>query len=329
MTSTRRRRLLLAACAAIAAPAAPAAAYAGMQGKPVIRILLGLPPGGGTDAIARYFADKLPGLLGQPVIIESHVGVGGRLAADVLMAAKPDGLTYMIAPNATPTFQTLVFGRQLKWDLWRDFAPVAGLVSYPLGMAVRPDTGASAREFIRWAKSHPAEATFGTPGLGGQNHFLGMQFARAAGITLTAAPYKGTPPMITDLVGGHVPAAVTLLDDMLKYHRSGKVRVIGIFSPKRSPLAPDIPTMAEQGVDMPFAEGWTAMWAPARTPAAELERMQQALRKILSAPETGAFLMQRLSVVPDFLNAADMARRQRAELATWEPIIKSSGFRPE
>ena len=127
-----RRRLLAAACLGLAAPAALRA----QSDKPVIRILLGLPPGGGTDAIARVFADRLPAELGQPVIIESKVGVGGRLAADALKAAAPDGLTYMIAPNATPTFQTLVFGPQLKWDIWRDFAPVAGLVSYPLGMAV-------------------------------------------------------------------------------------------------------------------------------------------------------------------------------------------------
>lgn len=327
MTSYRRRRLLLAACAGLAAPAA---AYAGMQGKPVIRILLGLPPGGGTDAIARYFADWLPQILEQPVIIESHVGVGGRLAADVLMGAKPDGLTYMIAPNATPTFQTLVFGPQLKWNLWRDFAPVAGLVSYPLGMAVRMDTGVTnVHEYVDWVRKHPGDAVFGTPGLGGMNHFLGMQFAKAAGIALSVAPYKGTPPLINDLVGGHVPAAVTLLDDMLKYHRAGKVRMIGIFSAKRSPLALDIPTMAEQGINVTSGDGWTAMWAPAGTPGTELERMQQALRKILSMPQTTEFLTKRLAVVPDFLDAQDMARRQRAELATWEPIIKASGFKPE
>src|SRR4029453_9580811 len=121
-TMTSRRRLLLAACAALAAPA-----LARAQDKPVIRILVGLPPGGGTDAIARVIADRLPAQLGQPVIIETRGGVGGRLAADALMAAKPDGLTYMVAPNATPTFQTLVFGSQIKWNIRAHFAPVAGL----------------------------------------------------------------------------------------------------------------------------------------------------------------------------------------------------------
>ena len=321
-----RRRLLAAACASFAAPAA---FRVRADDKPVIRILLGLPPGGGTDAIARVIADRLPLELGQPIIIENKAGAGGRLAADALMTAAPDGLTWMIAPNATPTFQTLVFGPQLKWNLWRDFAPVAGLVSYPLGMAVSLATGATnVREFVAWVKKTPT-ASFGTPGLGGQNHFLGVQFAKAAGIDLPVTPYKGTPPLITDLVGGHVPAAVTLMDEMLKFHRTGKVRVIGIFSDKRSALMPEIPTMAEQGIKVAGGEGWTAMWAPIKTPAAEIERMQRALQKVLATPQVRDALITRLSVMPDYLNGQQMAKRQRDELALWEPVIKASGFKPE
>ena len=325
---TMNRRLLAAACAALAASAVPGV-RAQDTNKPVIRILLGLPPGGGTDAIARVIADRLPAELGQPVMIESKVGVGGRLAADALMTAAPDGLTWMIAPNATPTFQTLVFGPQLKWNIWRDFAPVAGLVSYPLGMAVSLQTGATnVREFVDWVKKNPS-ATFGTPGLGGQNHFLGVQFAKAAGIDLPVTPYKGTPPLITDLVGGHVPAAVTLMDETLKFHRAGKVRVIGIFSDKRSELMPDIPTMAEQGIKVASGDGWTAMWAPAKTPSTEIERMQRALQKILATPQVRETLTTRLAVSPHYMNAQEMAQRQRAELAAWEPVIKASGFKPE
>jgi tripartite-type tricarboxylate transporter receptor subunit TctC len=321
-----RRQLLAAACASLAAPTGFGVRA---DDKPVIRILLGLPPGGGTDAIARVIADRLPIELGQPVMIENKVGVGGRLAADALMTAGPDGLTWMIAPNATPTFQTLVFGSHIKWNIWRDFEPVAGLVSYPLGMAVSLATGATnVREFIAWVKKNPS-ASFGTPGLGGQNHFLGVQFAKAAGIELPVTPYKGTPPLITDLVGGHVPAAVTLMDEMLKFHRSGKVRLIGIFSDKRSELMPDIPTMAEQGIKVAGGEGWTAMWAPAKTPAAEIERMQGALQRVLATPQVRETLTTRLSVMPDYLNGQQMAQRQRTELAVWEPIIKASGFRPE
>ena len=320
-----RRQLLLAGSTLLAAPALSLA-----QDKPTIRILLGLPPGGGTDSIARYIADKLREQLGQPVIIESRVGVGGRLAADALMTANPDGLTYLIAPNATPTFQTLVFGPQLKWNIWRDFAPVAGLVSYPLGMAVNADLGVkNVREFVQWVKTNPGKASFGTPGTGGQNHFLGVQFGKVAGIDLPMTPYKGTPPMITDLLGGHVPAGISLMDELIKHQKTGKLRVLGIFSDKRSELMPDIPTFTEQGFPVSSGDGWTAMWAPAKTPPAEIARVQQALQRILVNPQVKDYLMTRLSVVPHYRNGEEMAKAQRDELVTWEPIIKASGFKAE
>lgn len=321
-----RRHLLLAASALLCRQLS----FAQSAERQPIRILMGLPPGGGTDAIARYLADRLRELLGQPVLIESRVGVGGRLAADALMTAAPDGLTYMIAPNATPTFQTLVFGPQLKWNIWRDFAPVAGLTTYPLGMAVNADIGVNnAKEFVQWVKANPNKASFGTPGTGGQNHFLGVQFAKVAGIELPVTPYKGTPPMITDLLGGHVPAGVTLMDEIVKHQKSGKLRIIGIFSEQRSELVPDIPTFAEQGFKVSSGDAWTGMWAPAKTPPAEIARMQQALRTVLARPEVKEYMMTRLSVVPHYRNGEEMARLQREELATWEPIIKASGFKPE
>lgn len=323
------RRQLLAAGAAGAAAALPLAGRA-QPDKPVIRILVGLPPGGGTDAIARFFAEKLAVELGQPVMIDSKVGAGGRFACDALMTAAPDGLTWMIAPNATPTFQTLVFGPQLKWQLFRDFAPVAALVAYPLGMAVAPGTGASnVAEFVAWARKHPGLASFGTPGLGGQNHFLGVQFAREAGIELPVIPYKGTPPMVTDLVGGQVPAAISLMDGLLKHHRAGQIKVIGVFTPQRSELMPDIPTFAEQGFKVSSGEAWTGLWAPARTPTVELDRMQRALQKVLAQPAVREHLTTRLAVMPAFKPAAEMAALQRAELAHWAPIIQASGFKPE
>ena len=322
----RRALMVMAAGATVCLPQ-----FAGAQNdKPPIKILLGLPPGGGTDSIARYIAERLREQLGQPVIIDSRVGVGGRLAADALMVAPPDGLTYMIAPNATPTFQTLVFGPQLKWNIFRDFAPVAGLVSYPLGMAVNTGLGVNTvREFVTWAKANPQRASFGTPGTGGQNHFLGVQFARVAGIDLQVTPYKGTPPMITDLLGGNVPAGISLMDELLKHHKTGKLKVIGIFSDKRSEMMPEIPTFTEQGFKVSSGDGWTAMWAPVKTPAAEIARMQDALQKVLAQPAVRDYLMTRLAVMPHYRNAQEMEKTQRDELAAWEPIIKASGFKPE
>jgi tripartite-type tricarboxylate transporter receptor subunit TctC len=321
-----RRRLLIAAGAALAAPALVRA-----QGdRSTIRVLVGFPPGGATDAIARVVVDRLPAELGQAVVIDNKAGVGGRIAADAVLGAPADGLTWMIAPNATPTFQMLVFRDQLKWNIERDFVPVATLASYPLGMAVGLSTGATTpREFVEWAKKNPKSANFGTPGLGGQNHFLGVQFAKAAGIELPVVPYKGTPPMVTDLIGGQIASAIGVLDGMLPHHRAGKIRVIGVFTKERSPLMPEIPTFAEQGIPVTSGEGWTGLWAKAGTPAAEVERMQRAVQKVLALPEVRETMSTRLWVQPHYRGTAEMAALQHAELAHWDPIIKASGFKPE
>ena len=252
------------------------------------------------------------------------------MAADALLAAAPDGLTWMVAPNATPTFLTLVFGERLRWNFLRDFAPVATFASYPLGMGVSlPTSAGNAREFIEWARRNPDKAVFGTPGLGGQNHFLGVQFAKAAGIELPVVAYKGTPPMVTDLAGGHLPSAISLMDGLMAQHRAGRIRVIGVFTKEHSPLMPDIPTFAEQGIDVTSGEGWTGMWTRAGTPPAEIERMQRAVQKILAMPDVKDTLSQKLWAQPNFRDAKQTDALLRAELAHWAPIIKASGFKPE
>ena len=320
----QRRWFLLASAALLALPLPTLA-----QPK-TIRVVVGFPPGGATDAIARVVVDKLPAVLGQPVIVDNKPGVGGRLAADQVLAAPADGLTFMVAPNATPTFQMLVFKDQLKWNSVKDFVPVASFASYPLGMGVASQLGVSnAREFVAWAKKNPGKASFGTPGTGGQNHFLGVQLAKVAGIDLPVTPYKGTPPLVTDLVGGHVPSAIGLLDGMMAQHRAGKIKLIGVFTKERSPLMPDIPTFAEQGIDVTSGEGWTGMWAKAGTPAQEVQRMEKAIAQVLQMPEVQEVLSQRLMVHPVYRNSVQMDALQRAELAHWEPIIKASGFKPE
>lgn len=321
----KRRQLLLSSAALLPLPGLALA-----QNKPVIRLLVGFPAGGATDAIARVVADRLPGLLGQPVIVDNKPGVGGRMAGDMLLAAPADGLTFMVAPNATPTFQMLVFKDQIKWNSLKDWVPVASFASYPLGMGVAANLGVSnAREFVQWVKKNPGKSSYGTPGLGGQNAFLGVQFAKAAGIDLPVTPYKGSPPMVTDLVGGHVPSAISLLDGMMPYHRAGKIRIIGVFTKERSPLMPEIPTFAEQGIDVTSGEGWTGIWARTGTPKAEVQRMEKAIQQVLQMPEVKEVMSQRLMVHPVFRSGAELDALQRAELAHWEPVIKSAGFKQE
>ena len=324
-----RRHILLSGIALAMAQLAHAGSQPAAD-KNAIRFLVGFSAGGGTDMVARLIAEKLRDVLGQTVIVENRAGAGGRIAADALVSATPDGDTFMVANNAVLTFQTLVFGKQIKWNYKHDFAPVVGITSYPLGLAVPSSLGVKTLpELISWLKAHPAQATFGTTGLGGQTHFLGEALGQSIGVAMNAVPYKGATPMVTDLVGGQLPAAVGLMDDMLKFHRAGSIRVIGIFSATRSPLIPDIPTINEQGYKLMVSEGWQGIWAPAKTPRAKIERIQNAVKKVLEMPDVQRAMMTRLNVQPTYRSASEVALLSEAEMKQWEPIIKASGFKPD
>jgi tripartite-type tricarboxylate transporter receptor subunit TctC len=295
-----------------------------------IKLLVGFPPGGSTDTLARLMADKLGPLLKQPVVVDNKPGAGGRIAAQALKASAPDGLTYMVAPNATPVFQALLYPASvLRFDVLQDFTPVGMLASYPLALAVSPQVPAkTAAEYVQWLKANPAKTSFGTAGAGGQTHFSGVQFGKATGLDMQVVPYRGNGPLITDLVGGQVPAGVLTAGDILPQQKAGRVKVLGVFGAKRSPLLPDAPTLLEQGISVDTGDAWTGVWAPAKTPKVQLERMQRALKEVLAMPDVRE-TMQKLAFTPDFRPGEEVDAIERKELAYWGPIIKASGFTPE
>jgi tripartite-type tricarboxylate transporter receptor subunit TctC len=296
-----------------------------------IKLLVGFPPGGSTDTIARLLADKLATVLKQPVVVDNKPGAGGRLAAQALKAAPADGLTYMIAPNATPVFQTLLYPQSvLRFDMLTDFTPVGMIASYPLALVINAQSGIkTAKDYLGWVKGNPRNASFGTAGAGGQTHFSGIQLGKSMGVDLQVVPYRGNGPLVTDLLGGQVPAGIMTAGDVLPHQRAGKVNVLGVFGARRSPLMPDVPTFIEQGFKVDTGDAWTGMWAPAKTPKATLERVQNALKYVLELPEVRETLINKATLNPDFRPAADMDRVQRQELAYWGPVIKATGFTPE
>jgi tripartite-type tricarboxylate transporter receptor subunit TctC len=301
------------------------------QDRAPIKILVGFPPGGSTDLVARLLAEKMAMVLKQPVMVDNKPGAGGRMAAQALKASAPDGQTYMVAPNATPILQTLLYSVEvLKYDMLKDLAPVAVLVSYPLAIAVNTQLGVkNIKEYAAWVKANPKEGSFGTAGAGGHTHFSGLQLGKAIGQPLQVVPYRGNGPMVTDLLGGQVPAGIMTAGDVLQHQKSGKVRVLAQFGAKRSPLMPDVPTLIEQGYNLDTGDAWTGMWAPAKTPQAELDRMQNAIKYVLALPEVREQLINKATLHPDFRPAADMDALQRKELHYWGPIIKESNFKPE
>lgn len=314
------------ACLALSASLGTAA----QTGQP-IKILVGFPPGGSTDTVARMLAEKMSVVLKQTIIVENKPGAGGRLAAQTLKASAADGLTYMIAPNATPVFQTLLYPPEvLKYDMLKDFTPVGVVVSYPLALAVGQQTGVkTAKEYTAWVKSNAKDSSFGTAGAGGHTHFSGLQLGKAIGVDLQVIPYRGNGPLVTDLLGGQVPAGVMTAGDILPHHKTGRVRVIGVFGAQRSPMLPDVPTFKEQGINIDTGDAWTGMWAPANAPKDKLAQMQNALKYALALPEVRETLANKATLNPDFRPAEEMDRLQRKELAYWGPVIKATGFTPE
>ncbi len=300
------------------------------QDKPVIKLLVGFPPGGAADSLARVMADKLRDKLGQQVIVENRPGVGGRLAAQAVKAAAPNGLTYMVAPNATFVFQHLTYSvAELGYDMNKDFTSVAQLTSYPMAMVVGSNLNVkTAKEYAAWLKANPAKGNFGTAGAGGDTHFNGLQFSKVAGTPMQVVPYRGNGPLVVDMLGGQIEAGIMVAGDAIQHVRAGKLNAIGVFAPQRSPLLPDVPTMPEQGFDTGGGNGWMGVWAPANMPRAELERMQSAIKAVLDLPDVKELISSKFVQVSDYRGGADVDKQLKAELDHWGPIIKASGFKP-
>ena len=306
-------------------------AWAGAQEQAPIRILVGFAPGGLTDTVARLFADRLRVELNQPVVVENKAGAAGRLATQALKSSPPDGRTLMVVPNSGPIFLEILYPRQaLGYDLLKDLAPVGTLSTYPFALVVQRSLGLkNVQEFVAWAKTNPKLASYGNGGAGGHAHFIGSQLSQATGVELKGIPYRGNGPVIIDLLGGQLPAAILPAADFAQLRSNPKLQILGLFEDQRSPLAPEVPTMAEQGLKMSVGQAWMGMWAPTQAPKAEVERISQALRKILSSTEMRETLQNRFTMFPMLNSPAEMDKLQRAEIDLWRPIIKASGFTPE
>ncbi len=316
-------RLLLTLCCSVTASTALAASQP-------IRLFVGYPPGGSVDTVARLLADPLGKALGTSVLVENRPGAGGRIAAAALATGPADGSIIMLAPNALTTVQTLVYADQITYDMRHDFAPIARVASYPFALSVGADMPVKTpAELNTWLRAHPAQAMFGSPSAGGMAHFAGLMYGKNEKIDWTQIAYKGGAPMLTNLIGGHVAAGVDTLIDHIEQHRAGKIRILGTFSDTRSPLAPDLPTLQEQGITgMLPVEGWFGLFARAGTPPATLQAMDEAVAAILKDP---AFVerLGRMVVQPAYLDRNELARVQSRELDDWAVVVRESGFKPE
>ncbi len=323
-TSSVRRGLL--AAAALAAVGASPLALA--QSPNPIRLLVGFPPGGGTDAIARALADKLKDPLGVPVVVENRAGAGGQIAAQALKAAAPDGTTFFLSHDHSVSILPLTI-RNPGFDPATDFVPVAGFATFANALAVSGATPAkSVAEYVNWVKTQAGKDTIGVPAPGSIPEFLVGLIKAKYGVDVQAAPYRGSAPMIADMLGGQIKAGVGSIPDFIEQHKAGKLRVVAVIGDKRQALLPDVPTFKELGFanldDLPYY----GIFAPAGTPAPVVERFSQALQKVIALPEIRDRLTG-LGLTVGYQPQAQFGPLVRKYGQTWAQIIKASGFQPQ
>jgi tripartite-type tricarboxylate transporter receptor subunit TctC len=326
----RRRLIKLSTAAAAAAALAsgiarPAIAQSGWPNRPV-RILIPFTPGGGADTIARLVAQKLTEVLGQQFLVESKPGAGGNIAAEFTARSAPDGYTMFLAGDhhATNTF----LNPNLSYHPVTDFEPVSLVVQYPVAMAVpnsSPDK--TLADFIARAKAEPGKLSFGSPGHGAVPHLSAELFVRAAKIQMTHVPYRGAAPGIQDLIPGRIDSFFNNIAPMLPLSSGGQLRLLGVTTAKRSPMAPDLPTMAETlpGYDV---TGWYALFVPAKTPPEIIQRMYTGVKAAADDPTIRKRLEDQAMIVIGS-SPVELGRFHKAELNKWGPLIKEAGLKSQ
>jgi tripartite-type tricarboxylate transporter receptor subunit TctC len=335
MTTRPTRRRWLAGAAALVAlgPVLPGLAHAqssypAYAGK-TLRILVGFPPGGGTDAIARLLGDRLREELGSTVVVENKAGAGGQLAAQALKAAPADGLTVFISHDHTVSILPLVV-KTPGFDPARDFTPVAGFATFVNSLALSGGTPArSFGEYVQWVRSAGGgKGVVGVPAPASVPEFLVKVLGEHQKLDLVAAPYRGSAPMMTDMLGGQIAAGVGSIPDFIEQHKAGKIRVVAVMGDRRQAVMPDVPTLAELGVagfeDVPYY----GFFAPAGSPPAALEQFSTALAKVVAVPEVQSRLTA-MGLTVSHMPGAQLAVRERAYAGAWSKIIKATGFVPQ
>jgi tripartite-type tricarboxylate transporter receptor subunit TctC len=311
--------------ALIATLLGPAAAALHAQGE-TLRIVTGFAPGGATDRVARIVGEKLQAKLGTTVIVENRTGAGGRLAAQQVKATPAGQHVLMLANPAVLVVAPLVF-KDNGYDPERDFVAVSHVNDYEFALSVA--TAVPVRELshlLAWLRANPDKANFGVPATGSLPHFFALMLAQAAGVKAQVVGYRGSAPLITDLVGGQIPVSIDTLDTVLPQHQAGKLRILASSGAKRSAIAPDVPTFRESGLNL-TATGWNAFFAPASMPAPLVQRYAEAIRDVMADADTQRkFLAAQMS--PVVATQAQTEAMLKAYRAQWAPVVTQSGYQP-
>ena len=314
----------LAAAATLLAAGAAVAAY---PERPV-RLVVPFPAGGGADFMARALAQKLSSQLGQPVVLDHRAGAGGTIAAEVVAAAAPDGYTLVFGTVGTHAINASLYAK-LRYDPVKDFAPVSLTHLAPRVLVVHPSVPAkTVPELVALARAKPGELTFGSAGSGGTNHLSGELFKSMAGIDIVHVPYKGSAPASIDLLGGRITMVFDSIVAWGDHIKTGKVRALGVTSPRRSGALPDVPTIAESGLAGFDVANWLGVLAPAGTPKEVIARLNAEIKVAMADPDMQRQLAA-VGIDPTYSTPDAFAELIRADIAKWAKVVKASGARAD
>lgn len=311
-----------AAAALLALPACALRA----QASETLRIVTGYAPGGATDRVARLVADKLQGKLGMTVIVENKTGAGGRLAAQQVKATPANQNVLMVANPAVMVVAPLVF-KDNGYDPDRDFVPVSHVNDYDFAVSV----GAAVpvrqlSHLIAWLRANPEQANFGVPATGSLPHFVALMLAEKAGVKAQVVGYRGSAPLISDLIGGQVPVSIDTLETVLPHHEAGKVRILASSGAARNVISPQVPTFRESGLPL-VANGWNAFFAPATMPPANVQRFSNAIVAVMKEPDLQRRFLE-AQMTPVVATQAQTQAMLKAYRAQWAPVVQKSGYQP-
>lgn len=293
------------------------------QDKPNLKILVGFPPGGSADTIARQIGIAMKDDYAS-VVVENKPGAAGRIALQQLKKSAPDGQTVIVLPSGPMVLFPHVY-KNVGYDAVKDFTPISLLARFQFGIVSGPGSNVKTiAEMLAKAKADPASASYGTPGAGSLPHFLGVMLEQTSGTALNHVPFQGGAPANTALLGGHIGYKMDVVSETAPFHKDGKVRIIAVTGSKRDAQIPEVPTLKEQGINMD-ATAWFAMYGPAGMSAQTLSKLEAQVRKAVNRPEIRDQLIK-LGNEPVGSSSAELAAEQKTDFARWEKPIKATGI---
>src|SRR5215813_8289161 len=298
---------------------------AAAESGPLTRIIFPFAAGGSGDMLCRLLANYFPTMLDRNFIVENRAGGDGLIGIRAVKGSAPDTTTVLVTTGPTMYLLPMV-ENEPRYDSAKDFVPVSQLARFEFVVVVSASIGVTDfKQLVDWIKANPSKASYGVPSSGTIPHFTGFQLEKTLGLSMTRVPYRGSAPIITDLVAGHLPFAVTTLADTITQHRAGGIRILAVSGPTRSQFLPDVPNLKEAGVDL-VADGWYGMWLPAGSPRDFATKLSAAAAGILAKPDVKERL-NAVTLIPVGSTPEQLTKALATDTAFWQPIVKATGYK--